>query len=115
MLRHYRSSRISMLIVSFQLASLVGCGNSTAPTVSQQQSAKSATATIIRHSVSSSAIRSVGYDEASQTLEVEFPKGEVYRYSEVPASVYREMLIAPSIGHYFHANVRNKFSFVKCE
>jgi hypothetical protein len=62
---------------------------------------------ICRTSVSSSAMRSVGYDQASNILEIEFSGGEVYQYFNVPAEVYRGLIAAESHGRYFHQHVRN--------
>lgn len=49
-----------------------------------------------RTPVSSSNLKSVGYDESSKTLEVEFLNGTVYQYSGVPASVYQGLMSASS-------------------
>ena len=48
--------------------------------------------------VESSAVVSIGHDEATNTLEVEFAGGGVYRYFGVPRSRDEEFLAAPSIG-----------------
>ena len=61
---------------------------------------------IRRSPVSSSALRSVGYDEEQQILEIEFTNGAVYRYFDVPAEVYRGLMGAESHGRYFHQHVR---------
>ena len=63
---------------------------------------------IQRTTVSSSALRSVGYNEDQQTLEIEFTNGAVYRYYDVPPEVYRGLMAAESHGRYFHQHVRNK-------
>ena len=42
-----------------------------------------------RQPVESSSLASVGYEERTRTLEVEFHNGGVYQYLEVPASVHR--------------------------
>ena len=55
-----------------------------------------------RQPVSSSNLRSVGYDPETKTLEVEFQNGSVYQYFNVPNNVYRELMAAPSHGRYFH-------------
>ncbi|MCX7429196.1 MAG: KTSC domain-containing protein [Planctomycetia bacterium] len=52
-------------------------------------------------------MRSVGYDEDQQTLEIEFTNGAVYRYFDVPAEVYRGLMAAESHGRYFHEHVRS--------
>jgi len=49
-----------------------------------------------RKRVNSSKIRSVGYDEASQTLEVELSNGQVYQYVKVYPEVYRRFMAAPN-------------------
>ena len=63
--------------------------------------------------VKSSDLHSVGYDPESQTLEIEFLSGGVYRYSEVPESVYRSLLSASSHGKYFHEYIEGKYSYLR--
>ena len=62
-----------------------------------------------RKKVSSSLIRSVGYDERSRVLEVEFNDGRVNQYSGVSAEVHRRLISAPSIVSYFRDNVEEAF------
>ena len=64
-----------------------------------------------RVSVTSSNIKSVGYDEDTQTLEVEFKSGAVYQYYGVDESVHFDMIDAGSVGQYFNANVKDSYSF----
>ena len=52
--------------------------------------------------VSSSNIASVGYDDNTHTLEVEFHSGHVYQYFDVPKDVYDGLLTAGSVGKYFN-------------
>ncbi|MFA6232455.1 MAG: KTSC domain-containing protein [Rhodanobacter sp.] len=66
-----------------------------------------------RTPVTSSDIRAIGYDEESQTLEIEFNSGSVYDYAGVPQSEYDGLMGADSKGRYFHANVKERYSFVK--
>ena len=63
---------------------------------------------IERTPVRSSALKSVGYDQASNILEIEFTGGEVYQYFDVPAEVHRGLMAAESHGRYFHQHVRGK-------
>ncbi len=60
-----------------------------------------------RQSVNSSAIASIGYEESSRTLEIEFRSGTIYRYENVPEHVYQTLIAAPSKGEYFDFNVRD--------
>lgn len=66
-----------------------------------------------RISVSSSNIASVGYDEASRTLEVEFLNRSVYQYFQVDSSVYTAMVGASSVGSYFARNVRDVYRWTR--
>ena len=63
-----------------------------------------------REKVSSSNIESIGYDESSETLEIEFKDSGIYEYSNVPESEYEALISASSIGGYFHKNIKGKFS-----
>ena len=63
-----------------------------------------------RKKVSSSSIRSVGYDERARLLEVEFSDGRVTQYPGVSAEVHRRMMSAPSIVSYFRDNVEESFT-----
>ena len=62
---------------------------------------------IRRVPVSSSAIRSVGYDGERHVLEIEFDNGAVYDYCDVPADVHRGLMAADSHGRYFHQHIRS--------
>jgi hypothetical protein len=64
-----------------------------------------------RKYVESSMISSIGYDEASSTLEVEFKsKHQVWQYFDVPEYIWREFEVASSAGKYWHANIKNTYS-----
>lgn len=59
----------------------------------------------------SSNIASFAYDPEVENLTVEFRSGETYVYFNVPASVYRGMQSASSVGAYFHRQVRQRYSY----
>jgi hypothetical protein len=62
------------------------------------------------HSVSSRAIRSIGYDEVSMTMEVVFRSGSTrYRFCGVPKSVFNAFLSAGSKGSYFHRHIKDHY------
>ena len=63
-----------------------------------------------RKKVSSSSIRSIGYDERNRVLEVEFNDGRVNQYAGVSAEVHRRLMSAPSVVSYFRDNVEESFS-----
>lgn len=66
-----------------------------------------------RNSVSSSMIASVGYDFKANVLEVEFRRGDVFQYLNVPHGEYLALMSADSHGHYLHDHIRSKYSFRK--
>ena len=63
---------------------------------------------------SSAAIAAVRYDETKRTLDVEFRKGDTYRYMHVSEFVYREFLKAESAGAYWNA-IKHQFEYVKLD
>lgn len=64
-----------------------------------------------REAVSSSNIASVGYDESSGVLEVEFLNGAVYEYFDVPAQLYADFRAAASLGAFLNSQIRNRFRY----
>lgn len=66
-----------------------------------------------RELVVSSNLHSVGYDESSQTLEVEFNDGNIYQYFDVPVSEHIELMHSGSIGSYFSANIRTAYRYAR--
>lgn len=66
-----------------------------------------------RTQVQSSNVNSIGYDEESKTLEVEFHGGGVYQYSDVPKEVYEDFMNAPSHGKFLHKVIKSRFSYIR--
>lgn len=64
-----------------------------------------------RDPVASSNIASIGYDEPSQTLEVEFMNGTIYQYYNVGVALYEQLMQAPSKGVYLNTYIRNAYPF----
>ncbi|MEQ5326931.1 MULTISPECIES: KTSC domain-containing protein [Proteus] len=56
--------------------------------------------------VSSSNLQSVGYDQATQTLEVAFHSGSVYQYLNVPSKIHQGLMNASSKGQYLDVNIK---------
>jgi hypothetical protein len=65
--------------------------------------------TMQRQPISSSNLKTVGYDANTQTLEIEFHQGGVYQYDDVPENVYRGLLEAESAGTYFYREIRDNY------
>ena len=66
-----------------------------------------------REPVQSSNISTVGYDETSQTLEIEFNNGGIYQYFDVPVAQYVELMRSESVGTYFSANIRAMYRYAR--
>lgn len=62
-----------------------------------------------RTAVDSSSIAEIGYEAGTQTLEVEFNNGGIYRYFGVPASVYDAFISCDSKGRFFNENIRDLY------
>lgn len=68
---------------------------------------------MIRKPVTSSNLKSVGYDPESAMLEIEFHDGSIYQYSGVPQDVYKALMAAASLGSFLHKHIRGKYSYHK--
>lgn len=64
-----------------------------------------------RENVPSSNLRSVGYDDRTETLEVEFCSGSVYQYYNVPHTLYDQLMRAVSKGKFHHAHIRYAYPY----
>jgi hypothetical protein len=62
-----------------------------------------------RRPVDSKAVRSIGYDERTGRLELEFASGHVYRYLGVPASVVDWLERAANKGRYVAAHLSGRY------
>ncbi|MCG6951364.1 MAG: KTSC domain-containing protein [Burkholderiales bacterium] len=63
-----------------------------------------------RKRVNSSRIRSVGYDERNQLLEVELSNGTVYQYSRVSPEVHRRFMAAPNPTSYYDDKIAEEYT-----
>ena len=64
-----------------------------------------------REPVSSSNVESVGYDEDSQTLEIEFKNGTLYQYFDVPQNIFNSLVGADSVGVYLAENIKGSYRY----
>jgi hypothetical protein len=67
------------------------------------------TSRIPRQSVQSTAIAKIGYSKRHHILEIEFVNGAVYRYFDVPLSVYRDLMSAESKARSYDSNIKKHY------
>jgi len=67
---------------------------------------------ITRVRVPSTAVAAVGYSKRLHALEIEFVNGAIYRYLNVPISVYQSLISADSKARFYDENVRGKYRSV---
>jgi len=65
-----------------------------------------------RYRVDSSNVASIGYDQTTTTLEVEFNNGSIYQYFDVPEAIFQDFINAPSKGKYL-ATIKGSFRYAK--
>lgn len=70
---------------------------------------------IFKKPVSSSNIASIDYYKDSQILEIEFNSGGIYQYFNVPESLYNELMLSSSHGHFFYKNIRDYYQWERIE
>ena len=63
-----------------------------------------------RRRVNSSKLRSVGYDEKTQTLEIEFANGQVHQYDKVYPEVYRRFMAAPNPTSFYEDKIAEDYT-----
>lgn len=68
---------------------------------------------IRRVAVASSNVASIGYSRHLHALEIEFTRGAVYRFLDVPKAVYRDLMESGSKGHFIAEHLRNHYRFVR--
>ena len=64
-----------------------------------------------KQSVPSSNLSSVGYDNKTETLEVEFLSGSVYQYYNVPQNIHDELMKAVSKGRFLNTHIKNAYPY----
>ena len=68
-----------------------------------------------RQSVTSTDIRSIGYDTDMDTLEIEFHSGEIYHYFNVPEMVRAVLMGASSKGRYLNSYIKDRYRYRKIQ
>lgn len=59
--------------------------------------------------VRSSNLSSVGYDDVSAILRIEFVNGRVYDYKNVPEEIHLGLMQAASKGKFFSSKIRDRY------
>jgi hypothetical protein len=94
------------------LIAVTGCGKKEATTAPEAAPAAAMESALM--DVDSTVFSKVGYDAAKRELTVVFREGgETYVYANVPAAAYKEMTEAPSMGTYYHENIKDNFEHTK--
>jgi len=66
-----------------------------------------------RKMVESSRMVSIGYDEASKTLVIEFKANKIYSYKPITPEGFNKLLHSESKGQFFQQNILNN-ERIKC-
>ena len=66
---------------------------------------------MLRNPIISTSIAGIGYDPNQLTLEIEFLEGEIYKYYDVPVSVYLNLVNAPSRGRFFNYHIKPYYNY----
>ncbi len=102
--------RIRLAVIAAMAAGVVTVlGADPAKTVDSQRIVSH----IPREPVHSTAIAKVGYSKRRRILEIEFVNGAIYRYLNVPASVYRDLMSAQSKARYYDMNIKGTYQSLR--
>ena len=83
------------------------------PRMSLAEPSEAIVSHIKREPVVSTNVASVGYSRSIHALEIEFVRGAVYRFLDVPHKLYRQLLASDSKGHFIAEHIRGKYAFVR--
>jgi hypothetical protein len=64
-----------------------------------------------REMVESETLLSVGYDSATETLEVEFTNGGIYQYYNVPVPIHRKLMASESKGKFLNVYIKPAYPY----
>ncbi|MCB8888301.1 MULTISPECIES: KTSC domain-containing protein [Gammaproteobacteria] len=61
-------------------------------------------------SVSSKAIRKIGYDATSSRMFIDFEDSHpIYTFCGVPESVFHDFISSGSVGRYYHQYIKDRY------
>ena len=61
----------------------------------------------------SSTISRIGYDEAAQTMTVEFKASDTYQYFDLPPHVFEGIRTASSKGQFLAQQVKGRYRYAR--
>jgi len=65
--------------------------------------------------VKSKGIRSIAYDPVARTLDIEFSSSKIYRYFDVPPSLYEWLTRVESKGRFVNRLVKDKYRYERID
>ena len=63
-----------------------------------------------RKKVSSSHVRTIGYDVREQILEIEYFSGNVIQYSRVSSEIHRRLMASTTMKSYIEDNIQDNYT-----
>ncbi|MFT6634458.1 KTSC domain-containing protein [Alcanivorax sp.] len=61
-------------------------------------------------SVTSTAIRKIGYDSTTSRMYIDFEDSDpYYTFCRVPEHVFRNFVNASSVGRYYHSHIKDRY------
>ena len=64
-----------------------------------------------RVKVESSLLAYIGYDSSQQVLEIEFKKGKIHHYYDVPPEVFLKLQLSRSKGRFYLSKIDKQYKF----
>ena len=68
-----------------------------------------------RNYVMSTDIKSIGYDEPTRTLEIEFLDSSIHQYENVPKIAHLALMTAQAKGLHYLTEIKNVYPGKKCD
>lgn len=63
--------------------------------------------------LNSSNLSEVTYHSPTQTMEITFHSGHIYRYANIPRNVFQDLISAPSAGRFYNRFIRGRFDSIR--
>jgi hypothetical protein len=68
-----------------------------------------------REYLTSTSVEWIEYDASARTLEIAFESGGMYRYLDVPATVYDQLRAAESKGRFVNEVVKPRYRYARLQ